>query len=268
MSYLSLPLAVLLGWLLGYLPHFQDFSSALLLRLHWCLSSFLKKHAPDNTALAAPLTLLFVFAFLSVLGGLLAWVHPLLPALLLAPVLPLGAWLARTLKERAALEEGSCTTDAQRADYERRVRGSIARLARLCATRLCVPLLACCILSPFDLSVPVGWLFLTLQALRDEWPPAQSACAFLERVGEALFVLLAVPASLLCGTEMGMAYRARFQGAENVLLSSVGIDPQPPYESGHAPVTGDISQACLVVCIAMLTLFAVLTLPVALFWAL
>ena len=61
----------------------------------------------------------------------------------------------------------------------------------------------------------------------------------------------------LSSTSFAPRLRARRRGAKDVLLSAVGVDPT--FKSGHRPVTGDISQSCLCVCVALGLMYAVVT---------
>lgn len=258
MLFLTLPLAFALSVALSYIPDFDAAVARAMRRFFTAMQALLFKTAgEDSVRLAPALSLLFVTAMACILGGALGAVHPLLCALLIAPFISLPGLIRRALSVREALEEGVCTSDEERAGYERRIMDAIGVLAEQCARQLFVPLLLSTLLLPLHLASAAFGALYALRLLPEECAWARKANAFLNRIGDALMTLCVIPTAALCGTEMGMALRARKRGVKDVLLSAVGVDST--FKSGHRPVTGDISQSCLCVCVALGLMYAVVT---------
>lgn len=264
MIFLMLPLAFALSFALIYLPNTGDYVARALRAFFAGVKKWLQKTAGEESARLYPLlSLLFLAALLCILGGLLEAVHPLLSALLVVPVIVLPDLIRDALDVREALEEGECTSDEQRRAYEQRVIASIGTLAQESAHRLVPLALIGALTAPFHLAPAAVWTLYALHLLaQDGCAACKKADDFLSRLGEAALILAILPTAALCGTEMGMAARARKHGAANVLLSAVGVDPQ--LQGGHRPVTGDISQSCLCVCIALALCYAIIALPMQL----
>jgi hypothetical protein len=266
MFFLFFPLAFALSWGFYAIPGLYGLLSRFLKSAYHRFALFLKRTAGDRSDFLTPsMTLLLTAGLFCLLEALLTTVHPLLSAVLFAPLLPLPALLRDALDVRAALEEGECRTDEDRARYEERVISAIGSLADGCA-RLFPLLFFAALLTPLRLGAAAGWTIFALHGI------ARAGCAGaarwdakLERIGERLLILCVLPTAALCGTEMGMAVRARRQGIQNVLLSAVGVDPS--LQRGHRPVTGDISQACLCVCVASGVLLAAVLVPLFLLFA-
>lgn len=258
MLFLTLPLAFALSAALSYIPDFDAVVARAMRRFFSAMQALLFKTAgEDSVRLAPALSLLLVTAMACILGGVLGAVHPLLCAPLIAPLIPLPGLIRNALTVRETLEEGACASDEERAGYERQIMDAIGVLAEQCAQQLFVPLLLSTLLLPLHLAPAAFGTLYVLRLLAEECVWARKANAFVNRIGDALMTLCVIPTAALCGTEMGMALRARRRGAKDVLLSAVGVDPT--FKSGHRPVTGDISQSCLCVCVALGLMYAVVT---------
>lgn len=252
-----IPLAFALSILLSYIPDFHARLARGTQRILRGVGTLLRRTAGEEAAHGTPAAFLLLAAALFCLaGGGLDAVHPLLPALLIAPLLSLSDFIRAALHVRATLEDGECTTDAEREAYEQRIIHAVGTLAYRCAHELFAPLLTATLLLPAGLAPAVFGTLYALRQLDGACALAKKANAAIARLGEAVMIACVIPTAALCGTEMGMAARARRQGVMNVLLSAVGIDPAR--RSGHRPVTGDISQSCLCVCVALGLMYAVL----------
>lgn len=252
-----IPLAFALSILLSYIPDFHARLARGMQRILHGIGTLFRRTAGEEAVHWAPAAFLLLTAALFCLaGGGLDAVHPLLPALLIAPLLPLSDVIRAALDVREALEAGECTTEAEREAYEQRIMDAVGTLASRCARELFAPLLAATLLLPAGLAPAVFGTLYALRQLDGAWAWAKKANAAIVRFGEAVMIACVIPTAALCGTEMGMAARACRQGVKNVLLSAVGIDPAR--RSGHRPVTGDISQSCLCVCVALGLMYAVL----------
>lgn len=258
MLFVTLPLAFALSIAFSYIPDFDAAVARAMRRFFTAMQALLRKNAGmDSVRLAPVLSLLFISAMACILGGALEAVHPLLSAPLIAPFIPLAGLIRKTLSVREALEEGVCTSDEERARYERKIMEVIGVLAEQCARQLFVPLLLSTLFLPLHLAPAAFVTLYTLGLLDGECSGASKANAFVNRIGDALMTICVIPTAALCGTEMGMALRARKRGPKDVLLSAVGVDPA--LKSGHRPVTGDISQSCLCICVALGLMYAVVT---------
>ena len=258
MLFLTLPLDFALSAALSCIPDFDAVVARAIRRFFTAMQALLFKSASEDSVRFAPaLSLLFVTAMACILGGVLGAVHTLLCAPLIAPLIPLPGLIRNALAVRETLEEGACASDEERAGYERQIMDAIGVLAEQCAQQLFVPLLLSTLLLPLHLAPAAFGMLYALRLLAEECVWARKANAFVNRIGDALMTLCVIPTAALCGTEMGMALRARRRGAKDVLLSTVGVDPT--FKSGHRPVTGDISQSCLCVCVALGLMYAVVT---------
>lgn len=258
MLFLMLPLAFALSAALSKIPDFSSLTERAVRRfLSGAKTLLCKTASADSERLAPGLSLLLLSAIVCLLSGLLEAVHPLLPALLIAPLVPLREFIRDALDVREALETGECTTDEERREYEQRIITAIGTLAQRCAPTLFMPLLAATLLLPLGLAPTAFWVLYVLRLHSGSCRWADSLCTVICRLSEVVMIACVIPTAALCGTEMGMAARARKLGVKNVLLNAVGIDPA--LKSGHRPVTGDISQSCLCVCIALALMYAVLS---------
>lgn len=258
MLFLTLPLAFALSVALSCIPDFDTAVARAMRRFFTAMQALLLKTAGAPSVRFAPaLSLLFITAMTCILGGVLGAVHPLLCAPLIAPLIPLPGLIRNALSVRERLEEGVCANDEERAGYERQIMDAIGVLAGQCAQQLFVPLLLSTLLLPLQLAPAAFGTLYALRLFAEECVWARKVNAFVNRIGDVLMTICVIPTAALCGTEMGMALRARKRGAKDVLLSAVGVDPT--FKSGHRPVTGDISQSCLCVCVALGLMYAVVT---------
>ena len=255
MTFWTLPLAFLLAAGLYSVLPVRAFLATVIRSFYNSVKKLLIRTAGEESAHLTPLLfLLFVTAIFCILGGIFEHVHPLMNALLIAPLIDFPLFSREALSVREALEDGLCTTDEELAEYEQRVMHAIGLLAEQTARNTLPLLMLCIVFTPFHLAPAAAWAFYAMRLCAAEGcSVSQKADEWLSRMGEYVLVWAILPTAALCGTELGMAYRARKQGVQPVLLNAVGVDPM--LRRGHRPVTGDISQSCLCVCLAMAVIY-------------
>lgn len=267
MIFWMLPLSVALSAVFAAIPDWDAHLARMTRAFFSFIRAFLLRTAGEDSVRLTPLlSLLFLAAIFCIIGGFAEAIFPLLSALLIAPLIDLPIPIRRALDVREALEDGECTNEEELAAYESRVMAAVSQLALRSAQRS-LPLIGLCALfAPFHLAPAAAWTIYALHLLAlDGFAVCQKADAALSRAGEKMMIFFIIPTAALCGTEMGMAARARKQGVQSVLLSAVGVDPR--LRRGHRPVTGDISQSCLCVCVALTVCYLIIALPLHLLLA-
>ena len=251
MQMLALPAAALLAaFLHPILPGTAARIRQALDRLHaLILRAFTRKSGRTDEAPA-------LLAFALLLAGcaaLLAAVHPLLEAVLIAPLLSGLSVFPRCAAVKAELDSGKYTRDIPA--YEARVRETCASLAPAFVSGVCAPLLVCAAGMPLHLGAALGWALLALRLRQAAHPLAQRIVSRVDRLSDALFCAFLI----LCSGVAGRSpFRTRGRGAQARMMNILGIAGDST--DTHAPMAGDISQAAFLCCFASALLLTALTL--------
>lgn len=251
MRMLALPAAALLAAFLhpilpgaaGWLRLALDRLFALVLR------AFTHKDGRTDDAAALP-------AFALLLAGcaaLLSAVHPLVEAILIAPLLTGLSVFPGCAAAKGELDSGKYTRDIPA--YEARVRETCAALAPAFVSGVCAPLLVCAAGMPLHLGAALGWALLALRVHQDVHPRAQKIVSRADRIADAVFCAFL---TLCAGVAGRSPFRARGKGAQARMMNIIGIAGDKT--DTHAPMAGDISLAAFLCCLAAALLLTVLTL--------
>lgn len=203
-----------------------------------------------------------LLVFLLLLGGLAALpgaVHPLLGALVCAPLMTGFSFLPSCVKTKAELDAGQCAGDI--AGYEARVRETCASLAPAFVSGVYAPLLLLAAGTPLYLGSSLPLMFFGLRALSDMHPDAQRISSRVLALSDAVARALLVLCSGVAGRN---PLHTAGHTAQQRLMSILGIAGDG--SDTHAPVSGDITQAVFLCCFVtgvLTLLLSLLLIPLA-----
>lgn len=251
MRMLALPAALLLACCL-YLPlprareaiaRALDGLYALVLRL------FTRKNGQTDDAPA----LLMYLLLLGGVSALLCAVHPLLSAVLAAPLFDGLAPLPQCARVKDELDSGKYAKDIPA--YEALVRKTCASLAPAFVGGVIAPMLLCAVGMPLYLGCAPGWILAALMRRRADSPAADRIAKAALRISESVFCAML----LLCSGVVGRnPLRTQGRGAQDRLMNILGIAGNA--SDTHAPMAGDIPQGVFLCGFISVLLCAVLTL--------
>ena len=251
MRLLALPAATLLAaFLYPILPQAVSWIGHALNRLHaLVLRAFTRKSGKTDDG---PALLAFVL-LLAGCAALLSAIHPLIEAIVIAPLFVGLSVFPSCAAVKAELDSGKYARDIPA--YEARVREICISIASAFISGVCAPLLACSAGMPLHLGAALGWALLALRTRQDTHPLAQRIIQRIDRIADAVFCVFLI----LCSGAAGRSpFRTRGKGAEARMMNILGIAGDGT--DMHAPMAGDISQAAFLCCFASVLLLIMLTL--------
>lgn len=239
MRMLALPAALLLGAALyTLLPRAEGIIAAtlnaLLAKIRQLFTSKEGK-TDERSALAV------YFLALAAAATLLCAVHPIIAAIIMAPLFSGFSPLPACAAAKQALDSGKFSKNIP--EYERRVLEACEPLGEAFAHRVIAPLLLCALGMPLHLGCALGWLYAAARAVCSELPQAEKPLHAIEQTGEgAMNAIL-----LLCAGLVGRnPLRVGGRGAKEKLLHILSLKG----EIDHAPIAGDITQAIFLCCLS------------------
>lgn len=251
MRILALPAAALIAAFLH--PIFPSTSArigAALSALHaHFLRAFTRKNGETDTK---PALLIFTL-LIAGSAALLSAIHPVIEALLIAPLLSGLSVFPGCAKVKRDLDAGTHAGDIP--GYEARVRETCAIIAPAFISNICAPLLFCAIGMPLHLGAALGWALLVLRIRQQDHSLAQRIVSRADRIADAIFCAFLVICSGVAGRS---PFRTRGRGAQARMMNILGIAKDGT--DTHAPMAGDISQAAFLCCFASALLLTALTL--------
>ena len=238
---LAFPLYFALPAAYGALVRLLRALYARLLRLYTS-----KQGAEVSALVAYAAVIILVIAFASS-------IHPVLSALLIAPLFGALASVPRAAAVKRDLDSGSHVGDI--AAYESIVSETCERLAPVFAAEAFAPLLLCALGLALSLGGALGWAALGLRAISSENSHARRILAPLDRAGDRALHALMLICSCLVGRN---PFRTKGADARARLLSVLGIAEDDTRV--HPPMAGDIAQAAFLCCFCLCLLCAALAL--------
>ncbi|MBR3794548.1 MAG: hypothetical protein IKK34_00765 [Clostridia bacterium] len=190
---------------------------------------------------------------LSGVAALLAAVHPLAEALLIAPLMTGFSVFPGCASVKKDLDSGKYARDIPA--YEACVRKACASITPAFVSGICAPMIFCAAGMPLHLGAALGWALLALRSRQAVHPLAQRICARADRFCDAVFCAFLILCSGVCGRS---PFRTRGRGAQERMMNILGIAGNG--SDTHAPMAGDISQAAFLCCFAFALLLITLTL--------
>lgn len=251
MRMLALPAALLLACCLYLpLPRAAQLIERALERLYaLALRLFTRRDGQTDDTSA-------LLMYLLLLGGVLALLcalHPLLAAVLTAPLFSGLAPLPGCARVKDELDSGRYARDIPA--YEALVRKTCASLAPAFTGGVIAPLLLCAVGTPLYLGCAPGWVFAALRLREADSAAARAILSRVLRISEAVFCALMV----LCAGVVGRnPLRTQGRGAQDRLMNILGIAGGA--SDTHAPMAGDIPQGIFLCSFAASLLCIALTL--------
>lgn len=251
MRILALPAAALLAcFLYPIVPQAVSWRKQLLDRLYTLvLRAFTRKSGKTDDS---PALLAFVL-LLAGCAALLSAVHPLIEALLIAPLLSGLSIFPECAANKAELDSGRYARDIPA--YEARVREICASVAPAFVSGVCAPLLVCAAGMPLHLGAALGWTLAALRIRQDSHPLAQRIVSRIDRITDAVFRAFLILCSGIAGRS---PFRTQGKDAQARMMNIIGIAGDST--DTHAPMAGDISQAAFLCSFAAALVLIVLTL--------
>lgn len=232
MRIFAVPAAVLLACCLYLpLPLARNALYAALRRLYTpVLRAFSRKGGKADDTLA-------LIAFLLLMMGalLLAALHPLVAAVLMALSFTGLSVLPSCAKIKAELDAGTYARDIPA--YEALVRETCTSVAPAFSKEVFAPLILCAAGMPLHMGPSLALAYAALCALSDQQPLAARIAATIQRFASRVFRAFI----LLCSGVVGRnPLRTQGRSDEARLLSILGIGGDGT--DTHAPMAGDIPQ--------------------------
>lgn len=206
-----------------------------------------KGRTDKNSALAVYLLLLGGFA------AIVSALHPILCALVTAPLFGGFSQIPRAGAVKRLLDGGSLSSDTKA--YEALVRKTCQELVSPFACGVIAPLLLCTPGMLLWIGSAPGWIALALRAADVDCAPLRRILLGMDRIADGVLHGLLLLCSCLAGRS---PLRTAGRNAQQRLMSVLALEENDP--SGHAPVSGDISQAAFICCFGAGLLCALLTL--------
>ena len=227
----ALPAAVIFSLCLYMpMPALEKKLPGMLKKLHSSVQTVLQNKQIDARH-AFPVTA----ALLVIVSALLSLVHPLLCAIIAAPLFPFSAVMPGCAKAKDELDSGKYARDIPA--YEAIVRENCLLLAPAFARGFFAPLLLLSIGLPVHLGAALLYVYAALRALEGEYAPAKSILSLIDRAADRIFSAML----MLCAGLVGRnPVRIHAKNAEERLIRTLGIAGDRT--DTHAPMSGDIAQ--------------------------
>ena len=251
MQMLALPAAALLAcFLYPIVPQAASWMEQLLVRLHaLILRAFTRESGRTDEG---PALLTFIL-LLAGCAALLSAIHPLLEAIIIAPLLSGLSLFPGCAAIKAELDSGRYARDIPA--YEARVRETCASFAPAFVSGVCAPLLVCAAGMPLHLGAALGWALAALRIRPSDLPLARQIISRIDRTTNAIFCAYLT----LCSGVAGRSpFHTQGKDAQARMMNILGVAGDST--DTHAPVAGDISQAAFLCCFSAALLLLSLTL--------
>lgn len=186
-------------------------------------------------------------------AALIAALHPVLSAIVMAPLFTFSAVMPACAKMKDELDSGTYVNDIP--TYEAHVRTSCLSLYPAFLHGCFVPLLLVSIGMPLYLGPALGYLYVVLRALPAENDSTARLILRIDRAADKVFSAML----MLCAGLVGRnPLRIRAENAQQRLIRTLGIAGDRT--DTHAPMAGDIAQGIFVCSFAAGLLCLMLTL--------
>lgn len=245
----ALPAAVILSLCLHMpMPALKEKLLGMFVKLHSSVQTVLQNKQIDaRHALPIALTILVS------VSALLSAVHPLLCAVIAAPLFTFSAVMPGCAKAKEELDSGKYARDIPA--YEAIVRENCLSLAPAFAYGFFAPLLLLSLGLPMHLGAALLYAYAALCALEDQDKRTRRPLADVNRAADKVFSAML----MLCAGLVGRnPLRIRAKNAEERLIRTLGIAGDRT--DTHAPMAGDIAQGIFVCSFAAGLLCLMLTL--------
>lgn len=249
MRALALPAAVLLSLCL-YMPFpaLREKFAGFLLRIYDSIVSAL-----DNKQIDRKLALSVYLLLLSAAAALLSALHPLLCAVITAPLFTFSAVMPGCAKAKDELDSGKYARDIPA--YEAIVRENCLSLAPAFLEGCFAPLLLIAAGTPLYLGAALGYAHAALCALSPQDERAKRMLSSVHRAVDKVFSAML----MLCAGLVGRnPLRIHAKTARERLIRTLGVAGDRT--DTHAPMSGDIAQGIFVCSFAAGLLCVMLTL--------
>jgi len=245
----ALPAAVILSLCLHMpMPALPRKLDLLFARLHGGVQTVLQNKQMD-TRHASAVTLLV----LTLAAALLSAVHPLLCAVLAAPLFTFSAVMPGCAAAKEELDSGRYARDIPA--YEAVVRENCLSLAPAFARGFFAPLMLLAAGLPLYLGAAPLYAYAALCALRQEDARAGRMPDLIDRAADKVFSAMLILCAGLVGRN---PLRIHADSAQERLIRTLGVAGDRT--DTHAPMSGDIAQGIFVCCFAGGLLAVMLTL--------
>ena len=231
----ALPAAVILSLCLYMpMPGLKEKPESLFARLHSGVQAVLQ-----NKQIAARRAFPITLALLILAAALLSAVHPLLCAVITAPLFTFSAVMPGCAKAKDELDSGRYARDIPA--YEAIVRENCLSLAPAFAHGFYAPLLLLTLGLPMRLGAALAYAYAVLCALEGRDERARRPLAAIRRAADKVFSAML----MLCAGLVGRnPLRIRAANAQERLIRTLGIAGDR--SDTHAPMAGDIAQGIFV----------------------
>ena len=249
MRALALTAAVILSLCLHMpMPALAQKMDLLFAKLHSGAQAVLQNKQLDaRHALPAALILLFLAA------ALLSAAHPLLCAVIAAPLFTFSAVMPGCAQAKEELDSGKYARDIPA--YEAIVRKHCLSLAPAFARGFFAPALLLAIGLPLHIGAAPAYAYAALCALENQDERARRPLAAIDRAADRVFSAMLILCAGLVGRN---PLRIHAGNAQERLIRTLGVAGDKT--DTHAPMSGDIAQGIFVCCAAAGLLAFTLTL--------
>ena len=249
MRALALPAAVLLSLCLYMpLPSLPQRLHQLFTHLHSSAAAMLENKQIDQRH-----ALFVTLALTGLVSALLSAVHPLVCAVITAPLFTFSAVMPGCAKAKDELDSGKYARDIPA--YEAIVRENCLSLAPAFLEGSFAPLLLIAAGTPLYLGAALGYMYAALCALAPQDVRAKRLLSAVHRAADRVFsAMLALCAGLVGRNPL----RIHAKTAQERLIRTLGIAGDRT--DTHAPMSGDIAQGIFVCSFAAGLLCVMLTL--------
>lgn len=251
MRILALPAALLIACVLyPLLPRLADRIVPALDTLYaYALRLFTRRTGQTDEG---PALLTFLLLLAGVVA-LLSAVHPVLLALLAAPLFMGLSVLPRCASVKAELDSGKYVKDIPA--YEALVRETCRSLAPAFVSSVCLPLVLCAVGVVLHIGSAPGWLLAALRRHTETSKTAAVLVSKADHIADAVFCALL---TLCAGAAGRNPLRTQGSSAQARLMNILGVAGDKT--DTHAPMAGDISQGAFLCLFATAFLLLSLTL--------
>lgn len=249
MRALALPAAVILSLCLYMpMPALEKKPFGMFVKLHSSVQTVLQNKQIDARH-ALPIALILLIS----VSALLSAVHPLLCAVIAAPLFTFSAVMPGCARAKEELDSGKYARDIPA--YEAIVRENCLSLAPAFAHGFFAPLLLLSLGLPMHLGASLLYAYAALRALEDQDKRTRRPLADVNRAADKVFSAML----MLCAGLVGRnPLRIRADNAQQRLIRTLGIAGDKT--DTHAPMSGDIAQGIFVCSFASGLLCVMLTL--------
>lgn len=249
MRALALPAAIILSLCLYMpMPALEKKLSGMFVKLHGSVQTLLLGKQMDARH-ALPITLILPAS----VSALLSAFHPLLFAVIAAPLFTFSAVMPGCARAKEELDSGKYALDIPA--YEAIVRENCRLLPPAFVSGCIAPLLLLAAGTPLYIGTALGYAYAALRALKEEDRRAARVLSPFDRAADRVLSAFLMLCSGLVGRN---PLRIRAADAQQRLIRTLGIAGDGT--DTHAPMAGDIAQGIFVCSFASGLLCLMLTL--------